>query len=36
MDALELAGVDMTTPEAVETTFGILADYVDRLDQLTK
>jgi oligoendopeptidase F len=34
MDALKLAGVDMTTPEAVETTFGVLARYVDRLDQL--
>ncbi|MCD4686957.1 MAG: oligoendopeptidase F [Anaerolineae bacterium] len=35
LDALKLAGVDMTTPAAVETTFGVLADYVDRLDELT-
>jgi oligoendopeptidase F len=34
MDALKLAGVDMTTPEAVETTFGVLAGYVDRLEEL--
>ena len=31
LDALQLAGVDMRTPEAVETTFGVLAGYVDRL-----
>ncbi|MAS34862.1 MAG: oligoendopeptidase F [Anaerolineaceae bacterium] len=36
VDALAGAGVDMSTPEAVETTFGILAEYVDRLDQLTR
>jgi oligoendopeptidase F len=34
MDALAQAGVDMRTPEAVETTFGVLASYVDRLEQL--
>ncbi len=34
--ALRAAGVDMAGPEAVETTFGILADYVDRLDALTR
>ena len=34
--ALRAAGVDMTGPEAVETTFGILAEYVDRLDELTR
>ncbi len=34
VDALQLAGVDMRTPEAVETTFGVLAGYVDRLEQL--
>jgi oligoendopeptidase F len=36
VDALKQAGVDMSTPDAVETTFGILADYVERLDQLTR
>jgi oligoendopeptidase F len=36
VDILKQAGVDMTTPEAVETTFGILGEYVDRLDQLTR
>ena len=34
-DALKLAGVDMTTPEAVERTFEVLAGYVDKLGQLT-
>jgi oligoendopeptidase F len=34
LDALKLAGVDMTTPEPVETTFGVLAGYVDRLEGL--
>lgn len=34
LDALQIAGVDMTTPTAVETTFGVLADYVDRLEAL--
>lgn len=36
VDALKLAGVDMTTPEPVEKAFAILAEYVDRLDQLTR
>ena len=36
VDALRGAGVDMAGPEAVETTFGILAEYVDRLDALTE
>ncbi|MBI5667690.1 MAG: oligoendopeptidase F [Chloroflexi bacterium] len=36
LDALKLAGVDMTTPEAVEKTFGVLARYVDKLDELTR
>ena len=35
VEALRDAGVDMAGPEAVETTFGILADYVERLDALT-
>jgi oligoendopeptidase F len=34
VDALKQAGVDMSTPEAVERTFGVLASYVDRLEQL--
>jgi oligoendopeptidase F len=36
LDALKLAGVDMTSPEPVEQTFGVLARYVDRLEQLLK
>lgn len=35
LDALKMAGVDMRTPEAVEETFAVLADYVDRLEALT-
>jgi oligoendopeptidase F len=35
VDALKRAGVDMATPEAVEKTYAVLADYVDRLDKLT-
>ncbi|MDX1689274.1 MAG: oligoendopeptidase F [Candidatus Promineifilaceae bacterium] len=35
LEALKMAGVDMTTPEAVEQTFAVLADYVDRLEALT-
>lgn len=34
LDALKMAGVDMTTPQAVEETFGVLSDYVDRLEKL--
>lgn len=34
IDALKHAGVDMTKPDAVETTFGVLADMVDRLETL--
>ena len=34
VDALRDAGVDMTQPDAVETTFGVLADMVARLDEL--
>jgi len=36
LDALQHAGVDMTTPAAVETTFDVLAEMVDRLEQLAK
>lgn len=35
LDVLKGAGVDMTTPEAVEVTFGVMADYVDRLEKLS-
>jgi oligoendopeptidase F len=36
LDALKLAGVDLTTPEPIETTFGVMASYIDRLEELTK
>lgn len=35
LDALQHAGVDMTRPDAVETTFGVLASMVDRLEAIT-
>jgi oligoendopeptidase F len=34
LDALKLAGVDLTTPGAVEQTFQTLAELVDRLEAL--
>lgn len=34
LDALKMAGVDLTKPEAVEETFGVLRGYVDRLEKL--
>ncbi|HJZ50546.1 MAG TPA: oligoendopeptidase F [Roseiflexaceae bacterium] len=34
LDALKLAGVDMTTPAPVDRAFGVLANYVDRLEGL--
>ena len=34
MDALKVAGVDMTSPEPVETAFAVLAQIVARLEQL--
>jgi oligoendopeptidase F len=34
LDALKVAGVDMTSPEPVETTFAVLAQMVERLEQL--
>jgi oligoendopeptidase F len=34
LDALKLAGVDMTTPAPVERAFAVLASYVDRLETL--
>ena len=35
LDILQHAGVDMLKPDAVETTFGVLADMVDQLEKLT-
>ena len=36
LEALKLAGVDMSTPQPVEETFDVLAQMVDRLEELTK
>ena len=35
LDALRLAGVDMTGPEPVEAAFAVLASLVDRIAELT-
>lgn len=35
LDALKLAGVDLTTPAPVEKAYAVLASYVDRLEALT-
>lgn len=34
LDALKMAGVDMTTPEPVEQAFAVLAGYVDKFEEL--
>lgn len=34
LDALKLAGVDLTSPAPVEAAFGVLAGYIDRLERL--
>lgn len=34
LEALQMAGVDLTRPEPVEEAFRVLAGYVDRLEQL--
>lgn len=36
LDALRVAGVDLTEPEPVEATFGVLADLVGRLEVLAQ
>jgi oligoendopeptidase F len=34
LEALKLAGIDMTTPEPIESAFGVLAGLVERLEKL--
>lgn len=34
LEALQLAGIDMRAPEPMERAFGVLARFVDRLEQL--
>ncbi|MFO7586317.1 MAG: oligoendopeptidase F [Anaerolineales bacterium] len=36
LEALKMAGVDMTSPEPVSAAFGVLADMVDRLERLVE
>jgi oligoendopeptidase F len=35
LDALQRAGVDLSTPEPIETAFAVLEEYVARLEELT-
>jgi oligoendopeptidase F len=35
LDALKVAGVDMTSPEPVEQAFDVLEGFVDKIDKLT-
>jgi oligoendopeptidase F len=34
LNVLKKAGVDLTTPQPVEETFAVMADYIDRLEKL--
>ncbi|MBI5352238.1 MAG: oligoendopeptidase F [Chloroflexi bacterium] len=34
LDVLKKAGVDLTTPKAVEETFNVMESYIDRLEEL--
>ncbi len=34
LEALKIAGIDMTRPDAVESTFAVLTRYVDKLEEL--
>jgi oligoendopeptidase F len=36
LDVLRRAGVDLTTPAPVDAAFTVMADYVDRLEQLVE
>jgi oligoendopeptidase F len=35
LEVLKIAGVDMTSTKPIEDAFAVLADYIDRLDELT-
>jgi len=35
LDALKMAGVDLTSPAPVDETFAVMSDYIDRLEKLT-
>jgi oligoendopeptidase F len=34
LDVLKKAGVNLTTPKAVEETFAVMEGYIDRLEEL--
>ncbi len=36
LEVLKKAGVDLTTPRAVEETFSVMASYIDRLEKLVE
>ena len=35
LDALKLAGVDLSAPEPIETAFEVLESYIEELERLT-
>jgi oligoendopeptidase F len=35
LEVFKIAGVDMTSPQPIEEAFGVLEDYIDRLEKLT-
>ena len=35
LDALKMAGVDLTKPDPIEETFAVMSEYIDRLEKLT-
>jgi oligoendopeptidase F len=36
LNVLKKAGVDMTSPKAVEDTFAVMESYIDRMEKLLK
>jgi oligoendopeptidase F len=34
LDILKQAGVDLASPQPVEETFGVMEEYIDRLEEL--
>jgi len=36
LDALKLAGIDMTSPEPIQRAFGVLSKMVDRLAEIVE
>ena len=36
LNVLQKAGIDLTTPQAVEETFAVMEGYIDQLEELLK